>query len=86
MKNSVEVSQNISNEIISDILPKFNFEGDTYQFKVNIMPIISNTIYKREKELLEKERFETLITLARVLDNPTIETVIKALKYSLIVK
>ncbi len=86
MKNSVEVSQDISNEIISDILPKFNFEGDTYQLKVNIMPIISNTIYNREKELLEKERFETLITLARVLDNTTIETVIKALKYSITVK
>jgi hypothetical protein len=86
METSTEESLKITNEIMQSVIPLFKFEGDLNQMKIQIHPIIANGMYHRDKKLLEKERFETLITLARTLDNTNIEAVVKALGYQLTVK
>ena len=86
MKKSIEQSLEVTNQIMETVIAKFEVEGDLNQMKVQIHPIIANTMYQRDKELLEKERFTTLITLARTLDDTNIEAVIKALRYELTIK
>jgi len=48
-----------------------------------IHPLISNAEFNRVKQELENERFTTLITLARTLDNDNLSKCINALNYSL---
>jgi hypothetical protein len=90
MKTSFDESKiiinNITNNIINNIIKDYNLPINLTQVKTQIHPIISNAIFARDKELLEKERFETLITLAKVLDNQNIEVAVKALKYKLTIK
>lgn len=86
MKKSIEQSLEVTSQIMETVIAKFEVEGDLNQMKVQMHPIIANAISQRDKELLEKERFETLITLARILDNTNIEAVVKALRYELTVK
>ena len=77
---------NLISEQIVDNLSTFGEQIDSHQFKLNIHPIISNAIYARDKELLEQERFNTLIKLARVLDDTNLDIAIKALNYKLIIE
>ena len=86
MKKSIEQSLEVTSQIMETVIAKFEVEGDLNQIKVQMHPIIANAMYQRDKELLEKERFETLITLARTLDNTNIEAVVKALRYELTTK
>ena len=86
MKKSIEQSLDVTSQIMETVIAKFEVEGDLNQMKVQMHPIIANAMYQRDKELLEKERFETLITLVRTLDNTNIEAVVKALRYELTVK
>ncbi len=84
MKKATEQSLEVTNQIIETVLA--NVTSDLSQIKVQIQPIIANAMYQRDKELLEKQRLETLITLARTLDNTNIEAAVKALRYELTVK
>ena len=86
MKKSIEQSLEVTSQIIETVIAEFEVEGDLNQMKVQMHPIIANAMYQRDKELLEKERFETLIALARTLDNTNIEAVVKALRYELTIK
>jgi len=86
MKKSIEQSLEVTSQIMETVIAKFEVEGDLNQMKVQMHPIIANAMYQRDKELLEKERFETLIALARTLDNTNIEAVVKALRYELTIK
>lgn len=86
MKNSIDQSVEVTTQIMETVIAKFEVNGDLNQMKIQMYPIIANAMYQRDKELFEKERFETLITLARTLDNTNIESVIKALRYELKVK
>ena len=86
MQDSFKQGLEITEEIVKDLSSKGYLQGDLRQIQLGIHPTISNAIYNRDKDLLEKERFETLITLARVLDNETIEKAVTALKYTLTVK
>lgn len=86
MKKSIDLGLDVSKEIMDKVISKFDVSGDLNQIKISIHPIIANAMYQRDKELLQKERFETLIALARVLDNENIEAAIKALRYELNVK
>lgn len=86
MKKASEQSRETTNQIVETLISNFKVEYDISQMKAQIHPIIANAMYQRDKELLENERFETLITLARTLDNTNILSVVKALKYELTVK
>ena len=85
LKEAFEEGKDITNEIMEHVIPSFKFEGAPIHLKSSIHPFISNAIYKRDQIILEKERFETLITLARTIeDNQLLEEVIHQLKYKLI--
>ncbi len=86
MKNSVEHSLEVVNEIMTSVISSFEVKGDVNQLKTGMMPLISNAMFNRDKEVLEQERFETLITLSRTLDDEQVKKVIRALRYSLTVK
>lgn len=88
MKNCTDTALEISNTITNEIAPKYKFEDkdESYQFKVTIFPLISNTMYAREKELLENERIDTIIGLSKVLDSDTVKKVMKELGYNITMK
>jgi hypothetical protein len=86
MKNCTEYALDITKEIMEDIISKYEIVGDLNQIKIQIHPIISNAIYKRENELLEKERFNNIIKLSRALDDENVKSVIDALNYQLTIK
>jgi len=86
MKKPTEHGLEITNQIMETLIKTFDIKEDLNQIKTQIHPIIANAIHQRDNELLEMERFETLITLARTLDNTNIETVVKALRYQLTIK
>lgn len=86
MKNSTAHSLEVTNQIMEAVVSTFKVEGELNQMKVQIHPIIGNAMFHRDKELLEIERFRTLIALSRALDDQSIEAAIKALRYQLTVK
>jgi hypothetical protein len=86
MKKSFSESLEVTTQIMETVVSKFEVEGDLNQMKISIHPIIANAMYNRDNELLEQERFKTLITLARTLNDGNLGKVIKALNYKLIIK
>ena len=83
MQTNFELSNVISNHIVAIVKDD---TIDKKQIKPQILPIISNQIFAYETELLEIERFNTLIKLARVLDDTNLQIAIKALNYTLAIK
>ena len=86
MEHPTENSLKIVSQIMETVISKFEVQGDLNQMKTSMMPIISNAIFHRENRLLETERFNTLITLARILTDEDIEKAIQALNYTLTVR
>lgn len=86
MLSSTDQSQIVVDEILDIFINNFQFKGNVNQIKASIHPVIANSMFKRDKELLQKERLETLITLSRTLDNQNIEAVINALNYEIVLK
>ncbi len=80
--NNMEVTENnkhsksVTNDIIKYVI----------EFHTSIHPFISNAMFSRDKDVLERERFKTLITLSRTLDDENLEKVIIALNYQLTLK
>ena len=81
-----EQSGEVVKDIVENVISQFEIQGDLNQLKVQIHPRISNAMYERDKTILERERFQTLIALARVLDDAAMESSINALGYELSVK
>lgn len=86
MKNSFDHSSDVTDEIMKYVISNYEITGDVKQIKLEIHPIISNAMYFRENDVLEKERFKTLITLARALDDENLQKAIDALKYKLLLE
>lgn len=53
------------------------------QLETEIHPIISNAFYKRENELLEEERFLTLVSLSRSMNDEEMKRIYSALNYQI---
>ena len=85
MKDLHAYSLEVSNDVVSTACT-LGFKGDSYQLLVNVHPLVSNAMHYRDKELLEQERFRTVIALARVLDDSGLDLAIKGLGYQLTVK
>lgn len=83
METCTDKAFKISQEIIDSVIPGFRPQGDLTQMKSSMAPIISNAMYARENELIQNERMETFVALARVLDNESIEKAVKALRYQI---
>ncbi len=84
MKSSTDLGFEIAKRI-----SELGFINDTQsnvnQFISSSAPLIANEIYKRENELKEIERLETLIALSKeISDNHLLHKVIKGLKYKVI--
>lgn len=90
MKTPHDEGREIAKTIVSHVMANFrtdwDIEHDRYQMNVQIHPIISNAIYERDKNLLEIERMETLVTLSRTIqDNEELKRIVRALKYKVII-
>jgi len=86
LKLNTEDALVISQEIMERVVEKAMHEptaDELYQAKVEIHPMISNAMYKRELKSLENERFSTLIKLARALDDESMSKAINGLGYDL---
>ncbi len=86
MKDSFEQGLEATKQIMETVIAKFEVEGNLNQMQLQIHPIISNVLSHRDKEVLEAERFKTLIALSRALDDENINKAITALKYELTVR
>ena len=80
---TVDKSWEVAKRFVNEVLPFFD---NKHQVITSLHPYISNAVYANTNETLEKERMETLITLARTLDNENIEKVVEALKYQITIK
>lgn len=83
MKKNIELGLEISDKIIAEVIPNFKVEGDLHQMKLQLHPIISNALYNHSKEIIEAERFRTLINLSREFNDEEMQKVIKSLGYKL---
>lgn len=85
---TVDKSWEVAKRFVNEVLPFFDKDGiiDKHQVITSLHPYISNAVYANTNEVLEKERMETLITLARTLDNENIEKVVQALKFQITLK
>jgi hypothetical protein len=87
MKDSFKTGQEVVKEIMQyAVTPFLENNYDLHQLETMMLPHISNAMFFRDAAVLQKERMETLITLARTLDNETIEKVVDALKYEITLK
>lgn len=85
MKRATDEGLNISNEIMDEVISKFEVKGDLHQIKIQIHPIISNAMFHRDNELLEEERFRTFQKLSREFNDEDMKRIIKSLGYHLTV-
>jgi hypothetical protein len=88
MIKSLDTALEVSKKFVYDVMPFYDEKGiiDRQQLSTSLHPYIANAMYAHGNELLQKERMETLITLARTLDNETIEKVVDALKFEITIK
>jgi hypothetical protein len=88
MEKSVNKTWEVAKKFVEEVLPFYDKDGiiDKQQIITSLHPYISNAVYANTNEVLEKERMETLITLARTLDNENIEKVVEALRYQITLK
>lgn len=88
MEKSVNKTWEVAKRFVNEVLPFYDKEGslDKHQVITSLHPYIANAVYANTIEVLEKERMETLITLARTLDNENIQKVVEALKFQITIK
>ena len=83
-KNSI-----LSNEVVDAVLKNVeSYKKNKYsesQLRTMLDPTISNAIFHRDKAVLEAERFATLVSLARVLDDENMKKAVIGLKYNITV-
>ena len=89
MKKKIEnfpLTNEVVDAVLKDIANHKKGGYDQHQLNVMLQPTISNAIFHRDKEVLEHERFKTLIALARVLDDENMEKAIIGLNYTLTIE
>lgn len=86
MENSLNNSLEVAKQIADVAFDSYGAQGDKHQLSISIHPFISNAMYRAGLDILENERFKTLVTLARTLDDDNLTKAIQALKYTLSVK
>ena len=87
MKDSFKTGQEVVKEIMQyAVAPFIENNYDTHQLEIMMLPHITNAMFFRDAAVLQKERMETLITLARTLDNENIVKVVDALKFEITIK
>lgn len=86
MNTPFEDSKPVTKKVVELMTEHFGVTTDERQVAASVHPLISNAMFKRDQELLEQERMETLIALSRVLDNESIIKAVTALHYSVTVK
>ncbi len=86
VKRPSDQSLEITKELIETVIVRFKPEGDLNQLQIQMDPIIANAMFRRDKKILENERFETLIALSRNLDDNNLKIAISCLGYKLTVE
>jgi len=88
VNSSIDKSYEVAKKFVAEVMPFFDKENaiDGRQLATSLHPYISNAMYEHRNEVLQKERMETLITLARTLDNENIMKAVEALKYEITIK
>jgi hypothetical protein len=86
MKTNRDVTYPIAKRITEIALEQFKIQGEPNQFTVQIDPLISNMVFNREKELLQEERFLTIIRLSKHITDEGMLKNIEILGYELTMK
>ena len=85
-KQNWDLTNEIVDSVIKDVDTHRKNKYKQSQLKVMLQPTISNALFHRDKEILEAERFTTLVSLARVLDDENMKKAVIGLNYKLIVE
>ena len=85
-KQNWDLTNEIVDSVIKDVDTHRKNKYKQSQLKVMLQPTISNALFNRDKEILEAERFTTLVSLARVLDDENMKKAVIGLNYKLIVE
>lgn len=80
-KKAFDLAKIIVNEIIKGYVDLDDVQ--IQNMSTRIAPFIGNVMYEREQDLLEHERFITLMRLSKVLDEKQMTEAINYLKYEL---
>lgn len=84
LKDTAQLGFEISDHIIKSVIIGYKPKGDLNQMKTSMAPIIANALSRRVDAVLEQERFDTLIALAKILEKPTLYRAIEELGYKLV--
>ena len=82
MKTNFEESQEVTKKTMEVVSIYFK-RGDSKQASIGILPIISNAMFLREKEILEQERVKTIFALAKTLDFDNFKACIDSLGFNI---
>jgi hypothetical protein len=87
-ESSLDQSLEVAKKFVKETMPFYDPENtiDRVDLMTSLHPYIANAMYAHGNEVIERERMETLITLARTLDNANIEKVVKNLRYVISIK
>lgn len=83
LKENWDLTNEVVDSVIRDVDTHKKNKYKQSQLKVMLQPTISNAFFHRENEIKEAERFNTLVSLARVLDDDNMKKAIIGLKYKL---
>lgn len=82
MTKNIDIAWDIAKRV-TEVAINCEIKVEPREFTSSIAPIISNQIYKREKELLEEERFRTIIRLSMYHGEDVVLGLIKNLEYEI---
>ena len=90
MKTAIKGNLTVATETLDKVLTAIQvWEESKYgkkQLPIQLLPHISNALYHRGNELVEAERFKTIIALARALDDDNMQKALIGLKYKLTIE
>ena len=86
MRDSVSDGLDATNQIMGNVISTFAVDGDLNQMKIAIHPIIANSLYRRENEVLEQERLRTIQYLARVFSDEEMDIAMRGLRFKITIK
>jgi hypothetical protein len=85
IQSSFDAANQVVVDIATHVMPSFEIKGEMRQFKTSIHLYIANAMYRRDKEIREKERLDTLIVLAKILPNEHLYHAIESLGIRIVI-
>ena len=85
MSKNIDISWQLAKEITERAVDA-EIKGEPREFTSTIAPIISNVMCAREKDLLQDERFRTIIHLSRRYSDLEVFNILETLEFEIKLK